>query len=127
VTARRTFFHPASGAAILLIDWLFFGLEWELGPVSLVLSCAAAFALSYAAVRNIQARWHGDEPALARRKALFGAAAAGVPFAIGGTLLGGLILALSGLKAGGIPATARGLIFGPAFDREKGSRTAPRG
>lgn len=96
--ARRTFFHPASGAAILAIDWLFFGLEWELGPVSLILSCLASFGLCYAVVARIQERWHGDEPALARRKALFGAAAAGAPFAVGGTLLGGLILALSGLS-----------------------------
>ena len=102
MSERRTFFHPASGLAILAIDWLFFGLEWELGPVSVVLSCLAAFGLCYAVVKRVQERWHGDAPRLARAKALFGAAAAGVPFAIGGTMLGGAILILSGLKA--IPA-----------------------
>ena len=103
---RRTFFHPASGLAILAIDWLFFGLEWELGPISLVLPCLSAFGLTYFVVKRVQERWHGDEPRLARSKALFGAAAAGAPFAIAGTILGGLILALSGLK-GGLPWAAR--------------------
>jgi hypothetical protein len=113
VTDKKTFFHPASGLAILVIDWLFFGLEWELGPVSLVLSCAAAFGLCYAVVKRIQERLHGDDPRSARNKALFGAAAAGAPFAIGGTVVGGLILVLSGLKASGISTTARSLFSGP--------------
>jgi hypothetical protein len=101
VSGRRSFYHPASGAAILFFDWLFFGLEWELGPASLLVSCLASFAATYFVVEKVQRRWHGDEPRLARAKALFGAAAAGAPFAIGGTLIGGLILALSGLKSGG--------------------------
>lgn len=100
MSERRTFYHPASGAAILGFDWLFFGLGWELGPVSMVLSCAAAFGATYFIVERVQRRWHGDEPKLARAKALFGAAAAGAPFAIGGTVVGGLILILSGLKPG---------------------------
>jgi len=98
VSERRTFYHPASGAAILGLDWLFFGLGWELGPVSMVVSCAAAFVATYFVVERVQRRWHGDEPKIARAKALFGAAAAGAPFAIGGTVVGGLILILSGLK-----------------------------
>lgn len=110
---RKTFFHPASGAAILALDWLFFGLEWELGPVSVVISSIAAFVTCWLVVERIQIRWHGDEPRLARAKALFGAAAAGVPFPIGGTLVGGLILMLSGLKASGISRTARNLFSGP--------------
>lgn len=110
---RRTFYHPASGLTILAVDWLFFGLEWELGPVSLVLSCLAAFIVCYVAVSRIQLRWHGDDPGRARVKALLGALAAGVPFAVGGTVVGGLIVALSGLKASGISKSARSLFFGP--------------
>lgn len=109
MSERRTFYHPASGAAILAIDWIFFGLEWELGPVSLVLSCAVAFILCFFVVKRIQERWHGDAPRLAAAKALFGAAAAGAPFAVTGTVVGGLILVLSGLKAGSLPAAARAL------------------
>ena len=113
MTERRTFYHPASGAAILALDWLFFGLEWELGPASLVLSCAAAFAATYFVVERVQRRWGGDEPRTARLKALLGAAAAGAPFAVGGTVLGGLILLLSGLRASGISKSARSLFSGP--------------
>lgn len=98
MSERRTFYHPASGAAILAFDWLFFGLSWEFGPVSMVLACVAAFGATYFVVERVQRRWHGDPPRLARAKAVFGAAAAGVPFAITGTVVGGLILVLSGLK-----------------------------
>jgi hypothetical protein len=113
VSERPSFFHPASGAAILAVDWLFFGLEWELGIVSLVLSCLAAAAAAYFAVEAIQRRWRGDPPKVARAKALLGALAAGAPFAVGGTLLGGAILALSGLKASGISRKARSLFSSP--------------
>jgi membrane protein implicated in regulation of membrane protease activity len=99
VTEKRPFFHPASGVAILAIDWLFFGLEWELGPVSTVAASVAAAVSCYAVVRRIQTRWGGDENRHAVVKALIGATAAGVPFAIGGTVVGGAILALSGLRS----------------------------
>ena len=94
----REFFHPLSGVAILGLDWLFFGLGWEFGPVSLALACAASFAACFAVVRRVQLRYGGDTPERARWKALLGAAAAGAPFAVGGTILGGAILALSGLR-----------------------------
>ncbi len=94
----RPFFHPASGLAILAIDWLFFGLEWEFGPVSLVFAGLAAFATCYIVVKRIQERWHGDDPKRARFKALIGATAAGIPLPIGGTVLGVFILTMSGLR-----------------------------
>lgn len=104
---KRSFFHPASGLAILAIDWLFFGLEWEMGPVSLAMGCLGSFGLCYAVVKRIQTRWHGDEPRAAAAKALLGALAAGAPFCVGGTLLGGWILVLSGLKASRLLNTPR--------------------
>ncbi|MBI3566431.1 MAG: hypothetical protein HY079_14650 [Elusimicrobia bacterium] len=110
---RRTFYHPASGLAILGLDWLFFGLEWELGPVTEVLACLAAFAVCFFVVRRIQVRWHGDAPRVAAAKAAFGGLAAGVPFPIGGTLVGGLILLLSGLRASGLTSAARSLFSSP--------------
>ncbi len=106
---RRSFYHPAAGAAILALDWVFFGLEWELGPVSLALSCLLAAGAAYAIVARVQERWHGDAPRVARAKALLGAVAAGVPFAVGGTVFGGLILALSGLHRLGALTRGRGL------------------
>lgn len=96
---RPSFFHPAAGAAILAVDWLFFGLEWTVGPASLVVMSLTAAVAAYAAVYSIQTRLRGESPSLARAKAVFGALAAGIPFPVAGTLLGGLILILSGLRA----------------------------
>jgi len=101
--AAGPFFQRASGAAILAVDWLCFGLEWQLGPVSMVLMSAAAFAVTYAAVWKIQTRVGGDDERRAHGKAFLGALAAGVPFPVTGTVVGGLILALSGLKLPKLP------------------------
>ena len=94
----RPFFQRASGAAIILVDWLCFGLEWELGPVSEIAMCAVAFAVTYAIVWRVQSKLRGDASRLAHAKAFAGALAAGVPFPVTGTIVGGTILALSGLK-----------------------------
>jgi len=93
----RPFFQRASGAVILVVDWACFGLEWPLGPVSVVVMSATAFAVTYAVVWRIQSRV--DSPGVAHAKAAAGALAAGVPFPVAGTVVGGLILALSGLRA----------------------------
>jgi hypothetical protein len=94
---RRSFFEPASGAVILIVDWLCFGLEWQLGPLSMVVMSATAFLAAYAAVWRVQSRV--DAPRLAHAKAAAGALAAGLPFPIAGTLVGAAILALSGLRS----------------------------
>lgn len=96
---RRSFFEPPSGAVILGVDWLCFGLEWQLGPVSMAVMSLAAFAAAYVGVWRIQARV--DAPRIAHAKALAGALAAGVPFPVAGTVVGATILALSGLKRPG--------------------------
>lgn len=94
---RPTFYHPISGAAILAVDWACFGLEWQLGPVSVAVMSAAAFVATYAVVWRAQERLRGDPPRLAHAKALAGALAAAVPFPIAGTIVGATIIALSGL------------------------------
>lgn len=95
---RRSFFHPMSGAVLLGVDWLCFGLEWPLGPASMALMSLAAFAATTTTVYRIQLERHGDSPGAARAKAVFAGLAAGVPFPVAGTLLGALILTLSGLR-----------------------------
>jgi hypothetical protein len=95
---KKAFFQRASGAAILAVDWLCFGLEWQLGPLSMAVMSVAAFAVTYAVVWKVQTRLGGDAARLAHGKAFFGALAAAVPFPVTGTVFGGLILALSGLK-----------------------------
>jgi hypothetical protein len=96
-SVAASFFQRASGAVILAVDWLCFGLEWELGPLSVAMMSAAAFVATYAAVWRIQTRWGGDGASRAHGKALLGALAAAVPFPVTGTVFGGAILALSGL------------------------------
>jgi hypothetical protein len=95
---KETFYHPASGAAILAVDWACFGLEWELGPVSMAAMSAAAFVVTYAAVWRIQSKLRGEPARLAHAKAFAGALAAAVPFPVTGTVVGATILALSGLR-----------------------------
>lgn len=97
---RRTFFHPLSGLVILGVDWLAFGIEL---PTKLLLTpvvSLVAFAAVFLAVARIQRR-DGDGPKRAGLKALLGALAAGVPFPVVGTIVGAVILALSGLR--GLP------------------------
>lgn len=95
---RKPFFERASGAAILAVDWLCFGLEWPLGPLSVAAMSLAAFVVTYAVVWRVQRGRGGDSAARAHGKALLGALAAGIPFPLTGTVVGGAILALSGLR-----------------------------
>jgi len=97
VPLKPTFFHPASGAAILAVDWACFGLEWQLGPISMAAMSAAAFVVTYAVVWRAQEKLRGDPPRLAHAKAFAGALAAAVPFPVTGTVVGATIIALSGL------------------------------
>lgn len=98
MSRRGPFLQPASGAALLAIDWLFFGLEWSLGPVSLAAASFAAFLSCYVIVSRVQEA-AGEARRLARAKAVFAAVLAGLPFPIAGTALGALVLILSGLSS----------------------------
>jgi len=97
VPSGKTYFHPLSGAVILGLDWLAFGLDLFSGFAAVAVVSTATFGVTYAAVSTIQRKLHGDDPKTAKKKALIGAAAAGVPFPITGTIVGAAILALSGL------------------------------
>jgi hypothetical protein len=103
----RTFFHPASGLAILLLDWLAFGTDVPTAFVLTPLVSLVTFGLTYAAVYYIQRHESGDNTTRANWKAVLGAVAAGVPFPITGTILGAGILLLSGL-----PLSGKGFLYG---------------
>jgi len=95
----KSFFHPASGALILGVDWLAFGLDLASEFVALAVVSVLAFVVTFYGVLAIQRRWHGDKPGAAAFKAFLGALAAGVPFPVTGTIVGAAILALSGLPS----------------------------
>ena len=95
----KSFFHPLSGAVILGVDWLAFGLDMFSGFAALLIVALLSFLGTYYAVLAIQRSLHGDKPGAATAKALLGAAAAGVPFPVTGTIVGAAILVLSGWPA----------------------------
>jgi uncharacterized membrane protein len=94
----RTFYHPASGVAILMLDWFAFGTDFFTGFLALPVVCVLAFLVSFPLVFVIQRKWTKDSASAALGKAFLGAFMVGLPFPITGTMLGAAILALSGLS-----------------------------
>src|SRR5471032_1528062 len=92
----KTFYHPASGVAILGIDLVCFGPE-VFFPFDLPVMCALAFLATFPFVYFFQLKWSKDRPAVAFGKAFLGAFLAGLPFSIAGTIFGAGVIALSGL------------------------------
>jgi hypothetical protein len=99
-SSDQSFLHPLSGLAILLIDNAFFIGEIASLGLSLPLTCILAFLSATAGVALIQKLVAGNEWKPAIAKAVLGGIAAGVPFPVAGTLAGGIIMAVSGLKGG---------------------------
>lgn len=88
--------HPASGALILAVDWLFFAPEALTAETAALITCPLAFLITTTGVFWIQRKRNGDSFGAALGKAVFGGVMAGLPTPIGGTLLGTLVLVLSG-------------------------------
>jgi hypothetical protein len=96
----KAFYHPLSGIVILGFDWICFGADLFSGFAALAVMSFVASAGTFWAVYRIQTSMRGDHPRAAALKALLGAIAAGVPFPVTGTIVGGIILALAGLPRG---------------------------
>lgn len=94
----RPLLHPATGLAILALDWLLFSGTLISGGGLLPAMVLGGFVLGGASTWWIQSRYGGDP----RRSALWKALAAGVivgaPMPIGGTVVGATILSASGLR-----------------------------
>jgi len=95
---RKFWLHPKSGLLILAVDWFFFGTEIITLELAVVIASFFAFMITTAGVFWIQRRFNGDSVSAAFGKALFGGIIAGLPTSIGGTILGAVVLALSGLS-----------------------------
>ena len=91
------YFLPATGLWILGLDWLLFSKEFaSLGLATPATAIIGLVAGSIGAYR-LQRRYAQDDGRRAWVKALLAGLAVGVPFPLTGTLVGGLILANSGL------------------------------
>jgi hypothetical protein len=95
---RRFWLHPASGLLILAIDWLFFAPEAMTLEAAAIITSPLAFLFTGLGVFWIQRRKNGDSLGAAALKAFVGGFVAGIPTSIGGTILGTLVLILSGLS-----------------------------
>ena len=91
--------HPASGLLILGVDWLFFAPEAMTGEVAVIITSPLAFVVVSAGVFLIQRKRNQDSFGGALLKALLGGTVAAIPTSIGGTILGTLVLVLSGLSS----------------------------
>ena len=94
---RKFWLHPTSGLLILAVDWFFFAPEAMTLEAAAILTSPLAFLVTTIGVFWIQRKKNGDSFASAALKALLGGIVAGIPTSIGGTILGTLVLVLSGL------------------------------
>lgn len=94
---RRRFILPATGVWILVLDWLLFSSNvlsaWLATPVVMLLG----FVLGSGATFLAQRRAANDALWSAAMKAILAGIVVGLPWPIGGTLLGGWVLLTSGL------------------------------
>ncbi len=94
---QRRFILPATGLWILLLDWLLFSTNmlsaWLATPVVAIIG----FVLGGAGAFLAQRKKAHDALWIATLKALIAGVVVGVPWPIGGTLIGGWILLSSGL------------------------------
>lgn len=94
---QRRFILPATGVWILVLDWLLFSSNmlsaWLATPVVMVLG----FVLGGAGAFLAQRRAANDGLWSAALKALLAGIVVGLPWPIGGTLVGGWVLLTSGL------------------------------
>ena len=94
---RASFFHPASGALILALDWvLFSGNLFSAGVATLPLA-AVGFGLTFTLCFWIQRRFASDACRPALLKASLAGFAVGIPTPIFGTILGAAIFSAAGM------------------------------
>ena len=95
---KQLWLHPASGLLILAVDWFFFAPEAMTGQTAAIITSPLAFLIVTAGVFLIQRSRNKDSLGGALLKALLGGIVATIPTSIGGSILGTLVLALSGLS-----------------------------
>ena len=95
--------HRLSGAWIFLIDNFFFGVTAMTGGLAVPLSCALAFLTGGVGVFLIQKLINKDSFGQAFARGLMAGVLAGIPISIAGTVYGGWVLAMSGMRKKDLP------------------------
>ena len=94
---HKRFLLPATGAWILGLDWLLFSSNLLTALTATPVMMAVGFVLGGAGAYLIQRKGAKDGPWSAALKALVGGIVVGLPWPVGGTLIGGWALLSSGL------------------------------
>ena len=95
--AIRSFLHPATGVLILVADWFFFSGTVVTGGALVAHAMFFGFVVGFAGTTYIQLFLAKERWQRAVLKGLLAGGLVGFPIPVGGTLIGGLILAFSGL------------------------------
>ncbi len=96
-TSSHSFLHPASGALILGADWLLFSGTAATGGLGMALTVPLGFLIGSIGTTASQRLVAHDSWGKSLGKGLLAGLAVGAPFPIGGTIVGGTVLASSGL------------------------------
>ena len=94
---KRRLILPATGAWILVLDWLLFSSNALSAGTATLVVMIVGFVLGSAGTYVIQWRFAGDAAWKAFLKAVFSGVVVGLPWPVGGTLFGGWVLLFSGL------------------------------
>ncbi len=97
VPIAPSFLHPASGALILGSDWLLFGGTAATGGLAMPVAMALGFLAGFVGTAASQRILAKDGWGKALGKGFLAGLAVGAPLPIGGTVVGGTVLASSGL------------------------------
>lgn len=95
--ARRPLLHPLSGALILGLDWVLFSGTFATGGTGVLAASVAGFVLGGLGTALIQRKRGGDSRRVSAMKGFAAGVTVGAPLPVAGTVVGGLILGLSGL------------------------------
>jgi hypothetical protein len=94
---QRRFMLPATGAWILALDWLLFSSNALTAGTATPIVMVVGFVLGGTGAYVIQRRGAKETRWSAVLKAVLGGILVGLPFPVGGTLIGGWVLLSSGL------------------------------
>ena len=97
-TSKSSFLHPASGALILGADWLLFSGTVSTGGLAMPLTVTLGFLVGAIGTTACQRFAGKDGWMKSMGKGFLAGLAVGAPFPIGGTIVGGTVLASSGLS-----------------------------